>query len=88
MANPSQKWKKKKKKEVSKVQECVQQARAESGFGTGVGQEENLEKERGTTIFFLSPFFFKSVYEDRKGEKNSGKISCAVKKLCSQLFCI
>lgn len=85
---PITEMEKKKKKEVSKVQECVQQARAESGFGTGVGQEENLEKERGTTIFFLSPFFFKSVYEDRKGEKNSGKISCAVKKLCSQLFCI
>lgn len=48
----------KKKKKVSKVQECVQQARAESGFGTGVGQEENLEKERGTTIFF---FFLKSL---------------------------
>lgn len=28
-------------------------ARAVSGFGTGVGREENLEKERGTMIFFF-----------------------------------
>lgn len=38
-----------------------------SGFGTGVGQEENLEKERGTMIFF--EVLSRPIYKDRKGEK-------------------
>lgn len=42
------------KKKKVRFRNVSSKVRVASGFGTGVGQEENLEKERRTMIFFKS----------------------------------
>lgn len=74
MASPTQKC-----KEVSKAQEL-----SLCNLKLAVDLELGLDKKRfGKGEMDLS----RPVYKDRKGENNSGYVSCKVIRLCSQRLC-
>lgn len=74
MANPTQKC-----KEVNKAQEP-----SLCNLKLAVDLELGLDKKRfGKGEMDLS----RPVYKDRKGENNSGYVSCKVIRLCSQRLC-